>query len=183
MRTLSDHIFDLAQNSVNAESRNIHIVVEEDLSKNLFRITIEDDGFGIQPQNLDRSKDTFFTTRPSTVRNVGMGLSLMDAACQRSGGQLTVESRYRHGTVVSATMEHDNIDRTPLGDIADLFTSLMMSTVENKVIWTLEHVVDSRGYILRNRRTMDEMNILSYAEAGVRDMLYEHIAAKEKGLH
>jgi hypothetical protein len=183
LRTLSDHIFDLAQNSVNAEARNIHITVEEDVSNNVFSMIIEDDGFGIPPQNVDRTKDTFFTTRPSTMRNVGMGLSLMDAACQRSGGQLTVDSRYRHGTVVTATMEHDNIDRTPLGDVADLFTSLMMSTIENKVIWTLEHVVDGRGYILKNRRTMDEMNILSYGEAGVRDLLYEHIAAKEKGIH
>ena len=35
-----------------------------------------------------------------------------------------------------ATMEHDHIDRPPLGDLAGTFASLMLSTVENNI--TLE---------------------------------------------
>ena len=183
MRTLSDHIFDLGQNSIYADSQNIHVIIEEDIPNNLFKIIINDDGFGIKPEHLSKIKNTFFTTRPHNKRRVGLGISLMDATCQRSGGTLIIDSKYRYGTRIIATMEHDNIYRPPLGDASDLFTSLMLSTVENKIIWTLEHVFNGKRYRLKNRATKDELNILSYAEPGVRDKLYRLIIKKEEEIH
>jgi hypothetical protein len=183
LRTLSDHIFDLVQNSLNAGAERIQVTVEEDVQENYFRITIKDDGHGIKPAHLARLKDTFFTTRPRKKRRVGLGLPLMDATCQRAGGSLSIESEYRFGTTVVATMEHDNIDRPPLGDLSDMFTSLMLSTVENRVIWTLEHVVGGKRYRLKNRATSDELNILSYAEPGVREKMYRLVSRKEKEIN
>ncbi|MEW5936260.1 MAG: ATP-binding protein [Candidatus Thermoplasmatota archaeon] len=183
MRTLVDHIFELVQNSINAKAQKIRVVVEEDARNNSFKIVIEDDGQGIKPEHLSRIKNAFFTTQPHNKRRVGLGLSLMDAACQQSGGTLTIESEYRHGTVVTAAMEHDHVDRPPLGDLPDLFASLILSTQDNKVLWTLEHVVNGRGYCLRNRATADELNILSYTEPGAREKLYHLIVKKERELH
>jgi len=164
-------------------SERIHIVVEEDLPGNLFKIVIRDDGFGIRPEHLSRIKDTFFTTRSRSKRNIGLGLSLMDATCERSGGNLKIESKYRYGTTITAVMEHDNIDRPPLGDLPDLFSSLLISTMENKIIWTLEHVFNGKGYKLKNRLTKDEVNILSYGEPGVKELLKELIIEKENRIH
>ncbi len=183
MRTLSDHIFDLARNSINARASNIHIIVEEVTDSNLFKITIKDDGYGIKAEHISKVKDTFFTTRPRTKREIGLGLSMMDATCERSGGKLVIESKYRHGTTIIATMAHDNIDRPPLGDIMDLFTSLLLSTVENKVIFTLEHLFNGKKYRLKNRATRDELNIFSYAEPGAEKKLYQLISAKERNIH
>ncbi len=95
---------------------------------------------------------------------------------------MSIESEYRFGTTVTATMEHDNIDRPPLGDLADLFASMMLSTVENKVIWTLEHIFNGNSYRLKNRATADELNILSYAGSGVRKKLYRLIDRKERNI-
>ena len=183
MRTLCQHIFDLVQNSINAESQNIHIIVEENMPNNLFTIIIEDDGYGIKPESLEKAKNTFFTTRSRNKRGVGLGLSLMNATCQRTGGELIIESEYRHGTTITATMEYENIDRPPLGDLSDLFTSLMLSTVENNVIWTLEHMINSKGYRLKNRMIRDELNIFSFDEPGVREKLYQLIIKKEKEIY
>lgn len=183
LRTLSDHIFDLVQNSLSAGAENIHVLIEENVARNHFQITIKDDGYGIKPDHLSKIKDTFFTTRPKNMRKVGLGLSLMDATCQRSGGTLVIDSEYRHGTTIVATMEHTNIDRPPLGDLADMFTSLLLSTVENRVIWNIEHVFNEKQYCLRNRATSDELNILSYAEPGVRDKLYQFVVKKEQEIH
>ena len=183
MRTLCQHIFDLAQNSINADSQNIHIIVEENIPNNMFKITVKDDGHGIKPESLAKVKNTFFTTRPRNKRRVGLGLSLMEATCQRTGGELIIESKYRHGTTIIATMEHDNIDRPPLDNLPDLFTSLMLSTLENKIIWTLEHVFNEKRYRLKNRMTKDELNLLSYDEPGVRDKLYHLIVEKEQKIH
>jgi len=183
LRYLADHVFELIQNSLNAGAKNIHLLVEEDESKNLFRILIKDDGYGIKPQFLAHIKDTFFSTRPSGKRRIGLGLSMMSATCQQTGGELTVESKYRHGTTVTATMEHDHIDRPPLGDLADLFTSLMLSSMENKVLWRLEHIYNGKSFTLKNRKTRDELNIFSFGEAGIRPQLYELINQKERNIH
>jgi hypothetical protein len=183
MRTICQHIFDLARNSINADAQNIQIIVEEDISKNLFKLIVIDDGRGIKPEILTKVKNTFFTTRPRNKRNVGLGLPLMDATCQQSGGKLIIESEYRHGTTITATMEHDNIDRPPLGNLADLFTSLLLSSLENKVIWELEHIFNGKKYRLKNRMTRDELNILTYDALGARKKLYQLIIKKEKEIH
>ncbi|MBI5001428.1 MAG: ATP-binding protein [Euryarchaeota archaeon] len=183
MRTLSDHIFDLIQNSINAGAQNIHVVVEEDIPNNLFKICIKDDGHGIKPEHLSRVKDTFFTTRPRGKRHVGLGLALMDATCQRSGGNLAIDSEYRRGTTITATMKHDHTDRPPIGDIPDMFASLMSSTVENKILWTLEHIYNGKRYTLKNRATKDDLNLFSYTEPGAREKLYELIIRKEEEIH
>jgi hypothetical protein len=183
MRTLCEHIFDLVQNSIHAKAYNIHVSVEEDTGQNLFKIKINDDGRGIKPEILDNVKETFFSTRPKSVRKAGLGLALMDAACTRAGGELIVESVYGKGTDITATMTHDNIDRTPLGDIADLFSSLLMSSLENRIIWTLRHEYNGSSYRLRNRATAEELDIDSYGEPAVRLKLYKHIKAKEAGIH
>ena len=46
----------------------------------------------------------------------------------------------------------------------------------------LEHYIGKDGYTLKNRRTMDELNILTFAEPGAREKLYELIEGKERGL-
>jgi hypothetical protein len=183
VRTLSEHIFDLVQNSLAANAKNIQISVEENVTDNLLKVVIKDDGHGIKPEHISRIKNTFFTTRPKSDRQVGLGLSLMDAACNRSGGKLIIESRYRYGTTIICTMEYDNIDRPPNGDLSDLFTSLMLSTPENKVIWTIDRTFNDKNYRLKNRTVKDELNIFSFEEPGIRDMLYRFIVEKEKGLH
>jgi hypothetical protein len=180
MRTLCQHIFDLAQNSINANAENIHIIVDEDIAKNIVKIVVEDDGVGIKPEALERVKNTFFTTRSRKKRGVGLGLALMDATCQRCGGKLTIESRYRYGTTITAIMKYDNIDRPPLGDLADLYTSLLLLSSEKKVIWTLEHNINKKGYELKNKTVREKLKIISFSYKGIRKDIYKYILDKEK---
>lgn len=183
MRTLSDHVFDLIQNSIVAGAENIHVSLEEDVQNNKFKIIIIDDGFGIKSDQMSKVKNTFFTTRSRKKRKVGLGLSLMDATCKMTGGSLTIQSRHRYGTTITAIMEYDHIDRPPLGDIADMFTSLFLSTPENKVKWKLEHVYNENGYTLTNRKTLDETNTFSFTEAGIKEIIYGYIKKKEDSIN
>lgn len=179
MRTLVDNIFDLAQNSIVAGAKNINIIIEEDTEKNEMKNIIIDDGHGIKPDQMDRVRDAFFTTRDRRKRKVGLGLSLMDATCEQSGGNLEIESKHRYGTTVTAIMELDHIDRPPLGDLADIYTSLFLSTDENKVRWKLEHIKDGNSYKLTNRKILDDLNLLSFSEPGLQKVVYKYIAGKE----
>lgn len=183
MRTLCDHVFDLVQNSVTAGAERIDLVVEENVPENSVVIIITDDGRGIRPEHISKIKDTFFTTRSRKKRRCGLGLSMMDATCERAGGMLNIESEYRYGTTIKAVMEYDNIDRPPLGDLPDLFTSLLLSSMDNRIIWTLEHIFNGKSYRLKNRATKDDLNILSYGEPGVQKIVYGHIRKKEQNIH
>jgi len=178
-----DHIFELVQNSISAGSKNIQVIVKEDRPTNLLKLTIIDDGFGIKPAFLSQIQNAFFTTRPHGKRRIGLGLSMMAATCEQAGGELIIDSTYRHGTTVTAVLEHDHIDRPPLGDLADLYASLMVSNHENKILWKLEHIFNGESYTLRNRKTLDELNHFSFGEKGVKETLYKLIHKKEKSLH
>ena len=182
MRTITQHIFDLAQNSINAHAENIHIILDENLKQNLVTLTIIDDGVGIKPEALERVKHTFFTTRSRKKRGIGLGLALMDATCQRSGGNLQIESQYRYGTTITATMQYNHIDRPPLGDLADLYTSLFLLSPEKKIIWTLEHKINKNGYVLKNKTIREHLNIISFSYKGIKKDIYKYILNEEKKL-
>lgn len=182
LRHLSEHIFELVQNSITAGAKHISVKVEENPEANHFRLVVVDDGYGIKPTLLAHIQDTFFSTRPQGQRHIGLGLSMMATTCQQTGGELKVDSKYRHGTTITAIMEYYHIDRPPLGDLADLYASLMVSSHENGIMWQLEHHRDDKAYRLKNRQALDELNLLSFGERGVKRLLQDLFAAKEAQL-
>lgn len=63
-------------------------------SKNIV-ITVEDDGSGIRPENMQRIFDSFFTTKP---HGMGMGLAICRSIIDSHGGSLSVLQGRPHGT-------------------------------------------------------------------------------------
>ncbi|NCQ33726.1 PAS domain S-box protein [bacterium] len=61
------------------------------------RITIEDDGSGIAPENFSRIFDPFFTTK-EIGRGTGLGLHIVRSIIESHGGRVAVESRVGSGT-------------------------------------------------------------------------------------
>lgn len=59
------------------------------------RVTVEDDGEGIAPENLDHVFDPFFTTR---FLGRGLGLAAVAGIVRRHGGALRVTSDLGHGS-------------------------------------------------------------------------------------
>lgn len=123
MRDLSLHLLDLAENSIRAEATVVQVTVEESPEKNLLRITIVDNGKGMSPEFLESVKSPFSTTR--TTRKVGLGIPLMKATAERSGGSLAIDSTLGEGTTISTELEYNHIDRPPLGRVEDTIVSLM----------------------------------------------------------
>lgn len=58
------------------------------------RITLQDEGCGIEPRSLDRIFDPYFSTKPG---NSGLGLATVHSIVTRHGGQVTAESEPRKG--------------------------------------------------------------------------------------
>lgn len=59
-------------------------------------ITVEDSGIGIDPQNLDRIFDAFFTTKS---QGMGMGLSICRSIVESHDGHLSAAAAQPHGSI------------------------------------------------------------------------------------
>jgi PAS domain S-box-containing protein len=64
-------------------------------------ITVEDTGIGIEPQNLDRVFDAFFTTKS---HGMGMGLSICRSIIEGHDGRLSVAPAQPHGSIFHVSL-------------------------------------------------------------------------------
>jgi PAS domain S-box-containing protein len=64
-------------------------------------IAVEDCGTGIDPANLDRIFDAFFTTKS---HGMGMGLSICRSIIERHDGRLSVAPAQPHGSIFSVSL-------------------------------------------------------------------------------
>jgi two-component system NtrC family sensor kinase len=66
-------------------------------------IVIEDNGEGIEPQNIKKVFDPFYTTR-TYAKHLGLGLSAAFGVIRQHGGDLKVESQKGQGTKITISL-------------------------------------------------------------------------------
>jgi PAS domain S-box-containing protein len=84
-----------AMNSVTESSRELQLRTEVDESGNLM-IVIQDSGTGVDPENIDRVFNPFFTTKS---RGMGLGLSICRSIVEAHHGRLWVEPGVHKGSI------------------------------------------------------------------------------------
>lgn len=131
MREISLHILDIAENSVKAGATSVEIAVDVDRQGDRLRVSVRDDGRGMPEQMAAVAADPFVTTR--TERRVGLGLPLLAAACERTGGSLQVRSQPGDGTDVEAVFGLSNVDRAPMGALAETVTNIAVGNPDVRV--------------------------------------------------
>lgn len=177
MRDLSLHILDIAQNSLSAGADAVTLTVTKRSDQNLLKVEISDNGRGMDQDMLARVTDPFTTTR--TTRKVGLGLPMLEAAAERSGGSLHIWSTPGQGTMVSATFRYDNIDRAPLGNLTETMISLIVANPD--VRFVLRYEVDGKQLVFDTREVVAELGdvpindplviewMKKYLDEGIRD--------------
>ena len=88
-----------AMASVEARARQLSISTGEIQAKVLVKVC--DSGPGIDPENLDRVFEAFYTTKSN---GVGMGLSICRSIITAEGGRLWAEANKPHGAVFQFTL-------------------------------------------------------------------------------
>ncbi len=144
MEELALHILDLVQNCIEARASRVLIRILEDSANNTIVLTIEDDGRGMSDEQVAKVVDPFYTTR--TTRKVGLGIPLLKAAAEDTGGTFTIVSALGKGTKIEASFVRDHIDRAPLGNMADTLSALL--ALHGHIELAYEHVVDDRTFYL-----------------------------------
>lgn len=120
MKTISDHIVDILQNSTRAGATEVKLNISILPESGFIVFEVADNGRGI-PHNLAGSVTDPFTTTRKT-RKVGLGLPLLRQHASMTGGSLDVRSEEGAGTVVIASFGLSSIDRQPLGNLAEAVT-------------------------------------------------------------
>jgi C4-dicarboxylate-specific signal transduction histidine kinase len=89
-----------AMSSVTGRPRLLS-VESQTLEPSDIAILVEDCGAGIDPKNMDRIFDAFFTTK---ARGMGMGLSICRSIIEAHGGRLWASHGTTHGTIFYITL-------------------------------------------------------------------------------
>jgi signal transduction histidine kinase len=76
-----------AMTSIDVSTRLLHLKTERDESQNIV-ITVQDSGPGIDPQNIKRIFDRFFSTK---THGMGMGLAICRSIIEAHNGRLWAE--------------------------------------------------------------------------------------------
>ena len=147
MKTLSYHILDIVQNSLNADADLVEISIREDDKKGLFTIFINDNGRGMDEETLQKAIDPYFSTR--NERSVGLGLSLLKQNTERTGGSFAIDSTPGEGTRVKAEFVKSHIDCPAIGDLAGTIHQIIVSNTGKDFIYRhnknqLDFEIDSR---------------------------------------
>ena len=175
MPEISLNILDVAENSVRAGADLIRIIVSVKPEDDTLTVIIADDGCGMTEEQERQVTDPFYTTR--TTRKAGLGIPLLTDAAQMAGGEVRIESEPRAGTTTTATFQIDNIDRKPLGDVADTMTVSIMGHPELEFHLILKN--DESEFVFRTEDVraqigevpINDVEIISF----IRNMLNEQI--------
>ena len=94
-----------ALNPVTGRSRDLQIRSREHENDQIL-VAVEDSGIGIEPENVGRLFDTFFTTKPD---GVGMGLSICRSIIEQHGGRIWASRNSGAGSTFQFTLSARNI--------------------------------------------------------------------------
>jgi len=169
MKDLSLHILDIVQNSIRANAKLIGIEIAELPKENQLIITIADDGAGMNPEQLQRAIDPFYTSR--TTRKVGLGLSLLKQNAEMTNGTFNIESELEKGTKVTAKFGLNHLDRPIMGDLVGTLLLLICSSGEEDYVF--KHQTPSGEFKLDTRELKQMLDNVPFSHHEVRSFLKE----------
>lgn len=172
MQEISLHILDIAQNSIRAGAKLIEITIVEDLKEDSFSFTVKDDGCGMDEELLKKVTDPFVTTR--TTRRVGLGIPLLIAGTEATGGNVKIKSKVGVGTEICATYSHSHIDRQPLGDIASCIMSLISMNPDIDFVYT--HFYEQKSFTLETCELKAVLGDVKLSEPSVALWVKEYVS-------
>lgn len=179
MREISLHILDIAQNSVAVKAKNVYISVQIDLESDRLKITVKDDGPGMDADFLKEVTDPFTTSRKT--RKVGMGLPLYKQAAEVTGGSFEIASEKGKGTVVTAVFVISSIDRVPMGNLAETVITLMQNADNTDIIFS--YYKGAQGFTLDTREVKKITGADSFQDYGIIKFVREYLEENIKSIN
>ncbi|GBE36517.1 sensor protein ZraS [bacterium BMS3Bbin07] len=177
MQDISMHILDIALNSIDAGAKRIVISVEEYTRGDTLRLTIKDNGRGMDTETLKSLTDPFFSTKG---KKTGLGIPLLAQSAREAGGNITVHSEAGKGTTLQAFFSLSHIDRKPLGDLTSTIVTLIAGNPDIDLIF--KYRIDNNEYMLNTSEIKRQLGDVPINYPGVLSVLRKDISAGIKRL-
>ncbi|MTI85770.1 MAG: ATP-binding protein [Firmicutes bacterium] len=178
MEDLSQHMLDLAFNSLEAGCTDLQICIREDLKSNILEFMVRDNGHGIDRGDMEKVLDPFFTTKEKA--RVGLGISLLKEAVERCDGIFKIDSLPRVGTCVYAVFTRDHVDRAPLGDMTGTIISLITAGGDMEMVY--HHEFNRRQFYFSTEELKLSLEGISIQTTAVLVWLEEYLSKEIKAL-
>lgn len=174
LRTLSDHVADICQNSIKAGAS--HVILKIDETQDVFSFEVEDNAGGMPKEVLKRIYDPFYTTRDKNIRKVGLGIPFLKTAAEITGGHLDIVSEEGKGTKLTVLLHKSHIDCQPVGDLAGTFFTLI--TTDKSIHWEIERTYSDEEYVIDTDKLFENQTDKRLWESPqflkiIRESLYE----------
>ncbi len=161
---ICDFLLDLVQNSVEAGATTIAVgVIEEG---GVLDAYVEDDGKGMDEQELERAKDPFYSDgEKHPRRKMGLGIPFLLQSLEIAGGSYELKSRKGEGTKLSFRFPAGGVDTPPMGDLAGMFLSAMCFDGDYELKVLRRAPARAIEYEIRRSEILDAVGDLSDAGA------------------
>ncbi len=180
MRTIADHILDIASNSTAAGASRICLSITQDTIHGLFIFAVEDNGHGMTAAVQQQVFDPFFTTRSHQIRRFGLGLPFLRENTELTGGEVELTSVPGTGTSVRAVFHTDNIDCLPVGDVASTLFTLLISDLS--VSWNIQRRHDDLTYTVATEELLKIFTAEELSDPEAQMLLLKYLRDQEKAV-
>jgi signal transduction histidine kinase len=125
----------------------------------MIRVTIRDDGKGMDEATQRRAFDPFYTEPGKhDGRKVGLGLPILKQVAEATGGSVSLVSAPGKGTTLSYSFAAGNVDLPPMGDISDMALGLFNYTGDFEL--TFAHAKGAESYEISRSELLDAVGSL-----------------------
>ena len=176
MQEISLNVLDVVQNSISARATLITIWLNQYTSTGLLEITIKDNGFGMNEEQLKSVEDPFYTTR--TTRKVGLGIPFFKMAATITGGKFHIESKPMVGTTLYASFHTKHIDCMPLGDMISTIHTLI--TMNETIDFLYTYQIDDNSFRLDTREFRRILGDIPFHSIEVSTYIKEYLLENQK---
>lgn len=159
--TIADVIADTAQNSIEAGARRVSVELVEDGAT--IAVTVADDGKGMDAATQRRAFDPFYTEAGKhDRRKVGLGLPILKQICEACDGGCSLVSEPGVGTTLTYHFNAQHIDLPPMGDVAEMVTTLFNYPGNFELVFT--HRKGGESYSVARSELADAVGGLETVE-------------------
>ncbi len=171
MKTISEHVLDIVQNSVRANATLIEVIVIEDAIRDIYTLKVIDNGCGMDEETVRKAVNPFFTSR--TTRKVGLGLPFLKHNALASNGTFGIDSKPGKGTRVEAVFQLSHLDRPPVGDIAESIYLLLVINPGIRLVYS--HRTPAGKFKLDSVELIDMLDGISLQQADIKRAVIEMV--------
>lgn len=175
---LCDFLLDIAQNSLEADSTMVRILISEKPESILFRV--EDNGKGMSEETQKRVLDPFYTDGVKhKKRKVGLGLPFV----LQTSRDFSLNSSVGKGTVVQFGFDLTDIDVPPLGNLPSTILAVFTGAPESCDVVVTREIHSDHGdssYRVSKSELLDALQELR--TAGSQNLTRQYLDGLEEDL-